>query len=266
MDSIVVALEQVYQAMFAILRGLPFVDWERPTPCSEWDVRQLVSHIASGTSLFEGLPQPPLREGWTTQHVGIHALSAELVARRESWSPEQILDELEQVTKAQLQRFGNLDEEGWGLVLTTPAPPGVKTRRALANNRLLDSYIHLFDLRIALDRPLDIDAEPLALAESITQAIELTGWGAVKKAKLVDGSRVRLELSDPCGYVGDLLVENGRGSLVSPDSETAESVAGTAPAYLFVATGRRLWTGKVGGIRAEGPAATRLLDGYVIWA
>jgi hypothetical protein len=90
--------------------------------------------------------------------------------------------------------------------------------------------------------------------------------GAVKKAKLPDGSRVRLELSDPCGYVGDLVVEDGRGSLVSPDPETAERVMGTTPAYLFVATGRPLWTGHVGGIGAEGPAATRLLEGYVIWA
>jgi uncharacterized protein (TIGR03083 family) len=265
-DPVVVALEQVYQAMLALLRGLRVEDWQRPTPCSEWDIRQLVSHIASGTSLFEGLPQPPLREGWTTHHVGIHALSAELVARRESRSPQQILDELEQVTRAQLQRFRNLDEEGWRRALTTPAPPGVKTQRALANNRLLDSYIHLFDLRIALDRPLDIDAEPMALAESVAQAIGLTGWGAVKKAKLVDGSRVRLELSDPCAYIGDLLVENGRGDLVSPDPETTERVVGTAPAYLFVARGRPRWAVQVGGIRAEGRAARRLLDGYVIWA
>jgi uncharacterized protein (TIGR03083 family) len=117
-------LEEVYPAMLALFRGLPAEDWERPTPCSEWDVRQLVSHVAAGTSLFEGLPQPPLPDGWTTNHVGIHALSAELLARRQTWGPEEILDELEHVTKAQLERFQNLDEKGWRRELATPAPPG----------------------------------------------------------------------------------------------------------------------------------------------
>jgi hypothetical protein len=57
-----------------------------------------------------------------------------------------------------------------------PRAPGVKTQRALAYNRLLDCYIHLLDLRLALDRPLDLDAEPTALAHCVTQAIEFTGW------------------------------------------------------------------------------------------
>ncbi|MFN2489207.1 MAG: maleylpyruvate isomerase family mycothiol-dependent enzyme [Actinomycetota bacterium] len=266
MDPVVAALGEVYVAMLGLLRGLQVEDWKRPTPCSEWDVRQLVSHVASATSLFEGLPQPPVPDGWSTHHQGIHALAADLVARRQNWAPEEILDELEQATNTQVERFQNLEGKGWRQDLTMPAPPGVKTQRELAYNRLLDGYIHLLDLRDALGRPLDLDAESTALAQCVSQAIEFTGWGAVKKATLPDGSRVRLELSDPHGYVGDLVVENRRGSLVHPDPETAESVVGTAPAYLFVAAGRPLWTDRAGGIRAEGRAATRLLEGYVIWA
>jgi uncharacterized protein (TIGR03086 family) len=39
--------------------------WSNPTPCSEWDVRALVNHVASET-----LWAPPLLEGRTIEEVG----------------------------------------------------------------------------------------------------------------------------------------------------------------------------------------------------
>jgi uncharacterized protein (TIGR03086 family) len=39
--------------------------WERPTPCSEWNVRQLVGHL-----VYENLWAPPLLEGKTIEQVG----------------------------------------------------------------------------------------------------------------------------------------------------------------------------------------------------
>ena len=39
--------------------------WNRPTPCSEWDVRLLVRHL-----VYEDLWAPPLFEGQTIEEVG----------------------------------------------------------------------------------------------------------------------------------------------------------------------------------------------------
>lgn len=41
------------------------VRWDAPTPCAEWDVRQLVQHLVS-----EELWLPPLMEGRTIEEVG----------------------------------------------------------------------------------------------------------------------------------------------------------------------------------------------------
>jgi uncharacterized protein (TIGR03083 family) len=264
MDRVVAGLEQLWAATIKLLEGLTPDEWSRPTPCADWDVRELAAHLAAGQGLFEGLPQPNVPPGWSTDRTGIDAQTAEMVAARHDWPPERVLEELRRATGAQLERFGSLDDAGW----TAPSagPPGVNTVAALARNRLLDGYIHLLDLRVALDRPLDLDAEPVAFAECVAQAREFCGWGAVKKASLPDGSRVRIELTGPAGSTNDLVVEGRRGALVDPEAGTAERVEGTSAAFLFVATARPQWTGMAGGIDALGPQAEQLLAGYVIWA
>lgn len=39
--------------------------WDRPTPCTEWSVRDLVNHI-----VYENVWTPPLMEGQTIEQVG----------------------------------------------------------------------------------------------------------------------------------------------------------------------------------------------------
>ena len=43
----------------------PDVDWDAPTPCADWSVRELVNHVAG-----EGFWAPPLLEGLTIEEVG----------------------------------------------------------------------------------------------------------------------------------------------------------------------------------------------------
>lgn len=263
-DPVVAGLAELWPAMTRLLENLSEDDLARPTPCADWDVRELSAHVAAGQSLFEGFPQPNPPPGWSTDYVGVDAMTAEMVAARRDWTFEQVLDELRRATTAQVERFRSLDEDGW----RQPAdgPPGIKTARDLARNRLLDGYIHLLDLRVALDRPLDLDTEPTAFAECVGQAHDFAGWAAVKKVGLADASRVRIELRGRGGFTSDLVVERRRGSLVEADGSTTDRIEGTAAAFLMGATARPEWRDRAGGIRAHGPTARKFLEGYVIWA
>ena len=263
-DDLVAALDELWTTTTELLQSLEPDEWTLPTPCEEWDVRQLAAHVAGGQSIFEDMDRPESPEAWSTDKVGVHAFTAEQVAARQDWTPARVLDELSAGTGAQLARLRALHADGWAA--PSDGPPGVTTVRALAQNRLLDGYIHLIDLRVALDRPLALEGEPIALQQCVDQAMEFTGWGAVKRAGLTDDCRIRLELSDPCGVVVDLVVEAVRGRLEEPRDDTTDRVVGTAPAYLFAAMARPEWTDRVGGISAVGRAALQLLDGYVIWA
>lgn len=265
-EQIVAALEELWQATLSLLRELDDADWERPTPCSEWNVRELVAHIDGGQGLFEGFPQPQPPADWSNPHPPgtVAAATSEMVGARSNWTTAEILDELERATRAQVTRLRGLDDNGWKA--PSKGPPGIKTVYDLARNRLLDGYIHLFDLRVALSRPLGLEEEPMAFAESFAQAIDFTPWGAVKRAGLGDDSHVRVELSGPEAFTGDLVIEGGRGRWAEVPGEPEDRIIGTTAAYLFVATGRPQWTEDAGGIGAEGGTAKQFLDCYVIWA
>ena len=262
-QRLVEGLQELWASTGRLLGEVQADEWSLPTPCSDWDVRQLAAHIAGGQSSFEGFAQPELPPGWTTDKQGVDELTARGVASRADWSPQQIIDELSAASSAQVDRLRQLDEAGW----EGPAgwPPGDPTERGFAKNRLLDAYIHLLDLRIALGRPLDLDTEPTVFELSLEQAFEFSGWGAVKKAGITDDCRIRLDLHGRGGGVTDLVVEERRGRLEPPREAPSDRLDGSTTAFLFAAVDRRAWWDIVGPLAAEGEAARRFSEDYVIW-
>lgn len=257
------ALDQLWTSTDRLLSEIGSEEWALPTPCTDWDVRQLAAHVAGGQSGFEGLPQPEPPPGWTTDKEGVDEMTARGVAARADWSPQEIIDELSAAADAQLRRLRKLDPAGW----EQPAdwPPGDPTVRGFAKNRLLDAYIHLLDLRVALSRPLNLEAEPTVFELCLDQAYEFSGWGAVKKARITENCRIRLDLHGPGGGVNDLVVEACRGRLEPPVGDPTDRIIGSTAALLFAAVDRRAWWDIVGPLVAEGEAARRFAAGYVIW-
>lgn len=260
-ERLVAGLEETWAALRSLLGDVQGDDWHRPTPCAEWDVHDLAAHLGSVEGFFQGFPQPeppsPPSEGiddWTA--AGVHA--------RRDWSPDEVIAEVDRASGAQLSTLRSLDAEGWEESVLGPLGP--TTRRGLAEIRLFDLYLHLLDLRTALGAPLDPDDLPDACTLCTERAITLTPWGAVKKAELDDGARVRLDLSGPGGRTADLVVDGGRGALVDPEGDTDAIVTGPAPAYLLVATGRPAMAEEAGGVVAAGENAVRLLEGYRIFS
>lgn len=265
-EAIVEGLAQVWASTRALLAELDDDDWARPTPCDDWSVRELVAHIAAGQSGFEdGFDQPELPAGWASDKTSpVDVATAAHVAARADWTREDVVDELVRATDAQVARLRGLDAEGW----SKPErwPPGDPTVRGWARNRLLDSYIHLLDLRTAVGRKLDPDDEPAAFQDALAQAFDFAGWGAVKRAGITEDTRIRLDLHGPGARTADLVIEGRRGRLdPAAGDDPADMVRGSTMAFLFVATARRDWIEGVGGLEVHGPAARSFVDGYVIW-
>lgn len=257
-DQLVKALEETWEGLHKVLAGIGDDEWGLPTPCTEWDVHDLAAHLGAIESQFQGMPQPPTEAPPPT--AGIDAWTAAGVVARRAWTPDEIRREAEAASEAQLDDLRSLDAEGWQS--ETVGPLGPTTKQGLATIRVLDLYLHLLDLRTALGRSLDVEGAPAALATCVEQVVTLTPWGAVKRAGLGDGARVRLDLSDPSGQQADLVVEGGRGRLDPPGDGTTQSVTGPAAAYLLAVTGRDAMAEAAGGVTADGDDAQRLLAGY----
>ncbi|HVM40757.1 MAG TPA: maleylpyruvate isomerase family mycothiol-dependent enzyme [Acidimicrobiia bacterium] len=267
-ERFVTGLEQAWEGILDTLSALPAGEksggWLAATPCPEWTVFDVAAHLGALESQFQGLSQPDVPED---PSGGIDAWTAAGVVARRDWSPADVIAEIRKASTVQLERLRALDEAGW----EEPAmgPLGETTQRGLAEFRIFDVYLHLLDIRAGLGVPLAPEREPVACEVCVDRAVNLTPWGAVKKAGITDDVRIRLDLAGIGGRTLDVVLEGGRGRIEDPaDAPTTagnDLVTGTALAYLVAVTGRPGVVQAAGGVYGVGPAATRLLEGYRVF-
>jgi uncharacterized protein (TIGR03083 family) len=120
----------------AFLHSLTPDDWERPSLCAGWRVRDVVGHILYGNELkLWTLPYKLGRFGFSSDRSGQHYS----IKRAEGRSPAQLLAEFDSRN------------------------PWAGTSRVFpARLNLMDRLVHHQDIRRALDRPRDVPVERTA--------------------------------------------------------------------------------------------------------
>ena len=65
-DALLVPLTTALDGTRRLIDAVPDAQWQLPTPCTDWTVRQLVNHLVGGNRLFtrvlRGAPLPPVQE------------------------------------------------------------------------------------------------------------------------------------------------------------------------------------------------------------
>jgi uncharacterized protein (TIGR03083 family) len=91
-----------YQRVTDAVDALRPEDWTRPTDCTEWDVRQLVAHIAGQANLFS-TPFEAARQMHAAKarqqpgHAPVDGLTALQVEERQHLGPDELRTELRRV-------------------------------------------------------------------------------------------------------------------------------------------------------------------------
>ncbi|TDD38693.1 TIGR03086 family protein [Actinomadura sp. KC06] len=131
-------LDAAHEALRGAVRDLSDQDLGRPTPCSEWNVAQVVQHAAGDqlayASCITGEPGP---------HYDPFEPSGKL-----DGSP---MDFLEPSVSASAAAWATVDRDAESV--SVPVPPGSLKPEVGAGAAALDAAVHAWDIAVATGRP-----------------------------------------------------------------------------------------------------------------
>jgi uncharacterized protein (TIGR03086 family) len=145
-----------------IVDQVPRDGWQAPTPCAEWDARQVANHII-GENLWAG----ELFAGKTVAEVGT-TLESDLTGDDPAAAYRRSVD----VARAAVEAPGAMEA-------TCHLSFGDHSGAEYASQLFMDTLIHGWDIARGTGQPIRIDAELvsacLPIAEAVTRAFRAAG-------------------------------------------------------------------------------------------
>ncbi|MGA7835333.1 MAG: maleylpyruvate isomerase family mycothiol-dependent enzyme [Acidimicrobiales bacterium] len=240
-EWIVDALEETWSSIDRTVRPREPEAYDAQTPCPGWTVRDVVSHLLGFELMNRGELSPRHHEGLWPSHVKnpIGEINESMVETYRAWPGIEVLDLFRTTANRSIEHLRSLDDEAWEKVGWSPE--GERPFHRFQETRVLDSWIHLQDIRDALLEPSD-DHGPGE--EIVVNRFESAlPYVIGKKAGAKDGTLVRINLSGRLARSILIGVENGRAKALerSGDTPTMEL---TTPVAIF-------WRRAAGRISAD---------------
>jgi uncharacterized protein (TIGR03083 family) len=241
-DRAVAALDEAYDAVVALAEGLSADDWDRPTACPGWSVKDNVSHVIGIESLLLGRPTPEdsLPADIPHVHNDFGRVNEVWIDAFRAQAPEDVLAELRAVIAERRATLAGMDQAAFDAEAFTPAGPDTYGR--FMRIRVMDIWYHDQDIREAIGRPGHFEGlAPEAALDEFTLA---AGYVVGKLAGAPAGSSVRFELTGPMARRIDVEVTDRARVVDALDPATAldgePTVTLTVPAaYLTRLVGGR---------------------------
>lgn len=248
MQTSVENLGTVWASVDRLCSGLPDTDWDLPTGCPGWTVKDHLSHLVDYEARALGRPAPEHDPGPLPYLKNDMGRSNEIGvdARRPQPGPA-VLGEFREVTAARLAQLGRLTEQDLAEQTITPAGPG--TVADLLTLRVMDSWSHEQDIRRAVGQPGDEDGP--AAAEAVGYFLRFLPYVVGKRAAAPEGSKVVFRIRGQSPVPVEVVGGRGRvaagpgGATTSLDMPVASFAAlvcgrGDAPGDVVITGDRRL--------------------------
>ena len=261
-EPLIGLLEAVWSDIEAVCADLTEEQWNVPTDCPGWSVKDNVAHMLGTENMLAGVDPPEVEIG-APDHVrnDIGKFNEQWVAAYRVKSGAETLAAFREITRARLDALRALTPEQWDEEGFTPEGRG--PYRSFMAIRVFDCWYHDQDIREALGTPGCLDGPEADLS---LNRIPPKGLPYVvgKKAGAPPGTVVVFEVEgmDPAAIA---VPPEGRASLLNevPADVTAR-IALDRRTFARLAGGR--WTGdharKAGDVRVEGDTelANRVVD------
>jgi uncharacterized protein (TIGR03083 family) len=246
-ERVVPALAETWRSIDALCRDLDDLEWDTPTDCPGWTVKDQVSHMIGTESMLAGRPMPsvdPTR--FTHIRNAIGETNEAWIDERRSRRPAAILEEFRSITSIRLDTLSTSEQAAFDE--PSPTPAGDDTYGRFMQIRVMDCWVHEQDIREATGRPGH--REGLAVEVSLDEIVLALGYVVGKQAAAPDGSSVRFDLTGASGRVVDVLVRGRARVAEQPVNRPTTTVRVPVEVFVRLAGGRNT-------------PASRLADGSV---
>jgi len=239
-EWIIDALDQTWSAIDRLVRPLPPEAYDAATPCPGWSVRDVLSHLLGFELMLHGAPVPQFEGPWPEYVKNpIGELNEAFVVAHRNEPGIEVLDEFHDATVRSLVALRALDDTGWEKVGWSPE--GERPYHRFQETRVLDSWIHLQDIRDALLQPEDDHGPGEEIVVNRFEAALPFVVG--QKMKAPEGTVVQVNLSGRLARTVMLEVHDGRAVPVNSSSQPA-TLEITTPVAIF-------WRRAAGRISAQ---------------
>ncbi len=239
-DWIIDALGDTWGRIEHALAGRGEREFDAMTPCPGWSIRDVVNHVTGTELIWAGAPVPELttpRPPYVKNRRGEE--NEAVVASRRHFSAQEVLTDFRYATTVTLSRLGRLEHGAW-----EAAAHGRDEGRPLhqvIETRVIDSWIHLQDIRDALLEPADDHGLGEEIVVNHFEGALPYVWAV--RAGAPEGSLLRVNLVGRLARSVQVEVRDGRGIAVA-SSDAVPSVELTTAVALF-------WRRMAGRINAE---------------
>ncbi|HEY8081782.1 MAG TPA: maleylpyruvate isomerase N-terminal domain-containing protein [Acidimicrobiales bacterium] len=151
-DAAIDGLEEVWTSLCTLGRALEPAQFDLPTECPGWTVKDQFSHVIGTELLLEGRPAPE-PAGAPRDHVrnDLGELNERFVEERRDRTGSEVVAELAALSARRLDTLRALDEEAWHVL--GPSPIGMVPYVDYMGVRTFDSWVHEQDVRRAVGAP-----------------------------------------------------------------------------------------------------------------
>lgn len=220
LPGLVDAFEQTVQAIIDLGHTCSAADFEKPTACPGWTVKDQFSHVAGLETWFDGgkvpsLTLPPLAH----VRAGTSEFIELFVEERRSYDGLDVVGELEDVLARRLTTLRDpaFTAETTMKGLTRPGPAGTVMRF-----RLTDVWVHEQDIREALGRPGHLDSA--GAAGFVSVLFSALPKIVARDAAVPLGETVILDVTGPVvGRAGVRVVEGEDGRVHGEELFTGDT-------------------------------------------